>query len=126
MGAEIALRVGGLAGPRIGVDLLENGRVVGEIEQPLERIQRAGAADEAVVVLLPAKFGAELERVIAGDFAQAVAQLELVLREFGRRGLALRRAEADAVGQASPSTSSRGIPKFTLAGIGDSVVAKSG
>src|SRR5262245_55069750 len=95
--AEVALSVGGQPRVRIGVDALEDRRVVGQVEQARERIERARAAEQVVVALFAANLDAIFRRQIAEREVECVAEIEGVLRKDRRRRFGARRAETDAV-----------------------------
>ena len=125
MSAEVALRIGRRAGRRVGVDPLEHRGIVGEIEQPLEGVQWPRASDQAVVVLLPTQLCAEFQSVAAHHSAEIVAKLVLVLRQLRGGRFALRRTEADAVGQRQPLDLQTRDSKIDVGRVGNAVVGKA-
>src|SRR5262249_42885411 len=84
------------ARPRVGVDALEDRRIVGQIEQAAEGIDRARSARQVTVVLLLTRDHAELQGMGAGGLTQRVAEFKNVLRKDAGRALTLSRAESDA------------------------------
>src|SRR6185295_8374861 len=94
--AEVTLRVCWSTRRRIGVDLIEQRRVVGEVEQTRECVQRSRSAVQIIVVELPAKLTTKLQPVITVHIADHVAKLHCPFRKDSGRCFRLVSAEADA------------------------------
>src|SRR5262249_35281578 len=62
---------------RIGIDRLENGRIVGEVPWPDKGIKRTRAAGGRVVVQIQAIFAAKPEALCPDDLGQNIAKMEL-------------------------------------------------
>ena len=125
VGAEVALRVGRRAGPGLALICSKTGVSLARLNSPWNEYSGRAPPTRLLLSCSHRSFGAELQRVIAGDFAQAVAQLELVLREFAGRGLALRRAEADAVGNGQSFDLQPRNAEVHVGGVGDAIVRKA-
>src|ERR1041384_1665034 len=96
-GSEIAPGVSGQPGYGIGIDGLEDGRFIREIEEANKRVYGPGASHETVVVKLSPSLDSKLQTVIAGDLAQRVASLDGRLREDSRCSFCSWGSESDAL-----------------------------
>src|SRR6185295_10142405 len=85
------------ARPWISIDLVEERRVVGKVEEPGESVERPGTARQIIVVLFPAMFATESPALISSYPTKLLAQFESVFFKDAGRCLGPGRAEADAI-----------------------------
>ena len=73
------LRISRAAGAWVGIDLIEERRIVREIKKTRKGKQRPRTSVEIVVVHLFTIFTAQFQRVITGYFAKDVTELQRLL-----------------------------------------------
>ena len=82
---------------RISIDLVEERRIVGKVEEPAKGVQRTRGAIEIVVIELSTKLATKFQPMIASHVAYHIAKLESSfpkrLRELFQTGA--RRSECD-------------------------------
>src|SRR6185503_16020861 len=99
----MALGVRNSACFRISSDLIEDWRIVGEIEEADKAVQRTRAAIEIIVIMLPTILAAEFQTVISTDVAYNIAKFKCLFRKVSGSCFSLRSAEANSTAVAKHS-----------------------
>src|ERR1044072_1109925 len=92
----MALRVGRAARFGVGVNLVEERRVVREVEETCKGIERTRAAIESVVIELGTKLAAEFQSMVTVHVADHVAKLDCFFRKDTRSRLGPGSTKANA------------------------------
>src|SRR6185295_17762231 len=77
----MTLRVGHTTCSGIGINLVEQWRIVREVEGPRERVERSRCSVQIIVVQFPAPLAAKLEGMVPMNVGDDIANFESLLRE---------------------------------------------
>ncbi len=97
----MALGICDSASARVRVDLIEERRVVGKVEESRESVQGSGSAIEIVIIQFFTIFPTKFQTMISTKVTNDVAKLKSLLRENSGccLGLVCAKANAPAIGQ---------------------------